>query len=215
MADRYTSFEDLAKAEVEGQDYQVRLRNVEGGRAVIIAPHGGGIEPGTSEIADAIADNDFSFYAFEGLKARANGPLHVTSTRFDEPRCLEIIQASALAVAIHGEETLEPIVYAGGRHGDLMKRISSALTQRHFRVECHKNPLLQGIDKMNICNRARCGAGVQLELSRGLRASFFESLSRSGRKAKTAGFNEFVTAVREAIWAIAEQIPEEKTDGTK
>jgi phage replication-related protein YjqB (UPF0714/DUF867 family) len=80
MADRYTSFEDLAKAEVEGQDYQVRLRNVEGGRAVIIAPHGGGIEPGTSEIADAIADNDFSFYAFEGLKAWANGPLHVTST---------------------------------------------------------------------------------------------------------------------------------------
>jgi phage replication-related protein YjqB (UPF0714/DUF867 family) len=51
----------------------------------VIAPHGGGIEPGTSELATAIAGDDFSLYLFEGLKSAGNGELHITSTNFDEP----------------------------------------------------------------------------------------------------------------------------------
>src|SRR5438034_10673680 len=71
MADKYASFSELAMSELEGRDFQVRLRK-RNGVAAVIAPHGGGIEPGTSELADVIAASDFSFYAFEGIKAAGN-----------------------------------------------------------------------------------------------------------------------------------------------
>ena len=35
---------------------------------VIVAPRGGGIEPGTLDIADAIAGSDYNFCAFKGIK---------------------------------------------------------------------------------------------------------------------------------------------------
>jgi poly-gamma-glutamate hydrolase-like protein len=62
--------------------------------AALVAPHGGGIEPGTSELADAIAASDLSFYTFEGLKPSGNTDLHITSTRFDEPMCLTLLASS-------------------------------------------------------------------------------------------------------------------------
>ena len=39
------------------RDFRVRVRRSKSD-TVIIAPHGGGIEPGTSEIAEAIAASD-------------------------------------------------------------------------------------------------------------------------------------------------------------
>jgi phage replication-related protein YjqB (UPF0714/DUF867 family) len=44
----------------------------------VIAPDGGSIEPGTSEIALKIAGLDFSFYAFEGRRKQHNNCLHIT-----------------------------------------------------------------------------------------------------------------------------------------
>jgi hypothetical protein len=85
MADRYKYFLELAKKETQGIDFRVRLQQ-RAGKAVVLAPHGGGIEPGTSEIAEAIDGADFSFYAFEGIKPANNRILHITSTRFDEPQ---------------------------------------------------------------------------------------------------------------------------------
>jgi phage replication-related protein YjqB (UPF0714/DUF867 family) len=83
----------------------VRLRKRDG-VAALIAPHGGGIEPGTSEVADAIAATDFSFYAFEGIKADGNRrDLHITSRRFDEPRCVDLVKASPQVISIHGEDS--------------------------------------------------------------------------------------------------------------
>ena len=50
MEEAYKSFGELSGYETEGQDYAVRicLRN---GRVLVMAPHGGKIEPGTAEIA--------------------------------------------------------------------------------------------------------------------------------------------------------------------
>ena len=53
MADKYACFEDLSRHEVSGVDFGVRVRQARAPFA-IVAPHGGGIEPGTSEIADAV-----------------------------------------------------------------------------------------------------------------------------------------------------------------
>jgi phage replication-related protein YjqB (UPF0714/DUF867 family) len=199
MADKYASFAELAMSEIEGRDFQVRLRKRDG-VAVVIAPHGGGIEPGTSEVADAIAANDLSFYAFEGIKAVGNRRnLHITSTRFDEPRCLDLVRASPQAISIHGEDSDGQVVYLGGRAVVTLGRIRESLRARGFRFETHESPHLQGLDRANICNQTSNGAGVQLELSNGLRRSFFESLSKSGRNSQTERFHRFAVAVREAL----------------
>ena len=67
MPDRYRRFADLAANECLGVDYRIRVED-RGTPFVILAPHGGWIEPGTSEIAEALAGTDLSFYAFEALK---------------------------------------------------------------------------------------------------------------------------------------------------
>src|SRR5215471_18326011 len=90
MADTYDNFEALAQHERSGVDYGVVVRRAQAAFA-IVAPHGGGIEPGTSEIADGIARTRCSFYSFEGLKREGNRVLHITSTHFDEPMCLLLL----------------------------------------------------------------------------------------------------------------------------
>ena len=104
MADKYPNFDVLSRSEISGIDYQISVRRA-GDAFAIVAPHGGGIEPGTSEIADAIAAGEFSFYAFEGLKSSGNTDLHITSTRFDEPMCLTLIRQSDIVLTLHGEDS--------------------------------------------------------------------------------------------------------------
>jgi phage replication-related protein YjqB (UPF0714/DUF867 family) len=198
VPDKYRNFAELSKGETEGAHYRMHLRE-HAGTVAIIAPHGGGIEPGTLEIADAIAGADLSFYGFEGIKDTGNGELHITSTRFDEPQCIALVGGSPKVIAIHGEDSAEEIVFLGGRDVELMKRLRVSLTEAGFRVETHPNPDLQGWNYSNICNRGRTGCGIQLELSNGLRRTFFQSLTREGRKTKTPRFHAFVAAVRAAL----------------
>ena len=67
MIGNYTNFGELVQNEKADEDYTILYREVDS-QVAIIAPHGGGIEPGTIDIADAIAGCDFTFYAFKGLK---------------------------------------------------------------------------------------------------------------------------------------------------
>lgn len=198
MADKYRSFEQLASLERADVDFRILCRD-RGSGTVIVAPHGGAIEPGTSEIADAVAGNDLSFYAFEGLKSNHNGNLHITSSRFDEPRCIALLESSMRVATIHGEASDLENVYLGGRDTTTRVRIESFLKARKFAVLSHPNPELQGRDISNICNRGQSGAGVQIEIARGLRRCFFASLDSAGRKKPTQRFNEFVVALRKAL----------------
>ena len=54
MADKYRNFDQLSRNESSGIDFRILVRRARTAFA-IVAPHGGGIEPGTSEIADSIA----------------------------------------------------------------------------------------------------------------------------------------------------------------
>lgn len=198
MADKYGSFSELAHGETEELDYRVRLQECRGS-IVLIAPHGGGIEPGTSETAEAIARDDLSFYAFEGIKSTSNKDLHITSTRFDEPKGVALVTASPIAISIHGEESERRVVFVGGRDEAMMNRLRESLNGAGFKMGTHESVTMQGREQTNICNRSQTGRGVQLELSRGLRRLFFESLSRTGRQHKTERFYLFVDTVRCAI----------------
>jgi phage replication-related protein YjqB (UPF0714/DUF867 family) len=200
MADTYPNFAALARSERAGIDFGIAARQAKPAFAVV-AVHGGGIEPGTSELADAVARESLSFYDFAGLKRSGNADLHITSTRFDEPICLDILARSAVIVTLHGEHGEEDGegVFIGGLDETLADRVASELARKGFDVRKHADPQLQGREKKNVCNRGTSGAGVQLELSRAVRKTMFESLSRDGRKRPTRRFDVFVGALRRVL----------------
>lgn len=197
--DTYRNFAALKNAQRENEDFHVRVLAREGAPVVVIAPHGGAIEPGTSEIAEAVAGNDFGLAIFAGTKDSGNSILHITSTNFDEPRCVALVQESQKVVAIHGEDSAAAIVFLGGKDVLTGAQVRAALERAGYAVQEHDNPELQGTADRNICNRSKRGAGVQLELSRGLRATFFEALNAAGRKRPKPELMRFAQTVREGL----------------
>jgi len=198
MTDKYATFDELKRSEL-ADAYRIDVHDL-GSRVAIVAPHAGGIEPGTSEVSLGIAAGDISLYLFEGMKRKGNSDLHITSTNFDEPRCLQLVKTVEVAMTVHGEGSDREAVYIGGRHLELRERVRAELAARGFRAERHESPRLQGSALQNICNRCSSGLGVQLEISFGLRRTFFDSLSDArGRSAQTDEFARFNQGVRAAL----------------
>ncbi|MCU7917188.1 MAG: poly-gamma-glutamate hydrolase family protein [Candidatus Thiodiazotropha sp. (ex Epidulcina cf. delphinae)] len=197
--DTYRNYGELAAQEQEGSDFSVKVVDRANAKTLLLAPHGGAIEPGTSEIARAIAGDDLSYYLFEGIKSSNNRILHITSTNFDEPRALEIVEEFQNIVAVHGEGSEDEIVYLGGRDNGLLNHLKAALVEAGYTTETHTNPSLQGKSLNNICNRGCSSAGVQLEVARGLRRRFFSALNSAGRKDPTAKLNLFASAIRNGL----------------
>jgi phage replication-related protein YjqB (UPF0714/DUF867 family) len=169
--DRYTSFAELARCEARGIDYGITVVRRPASEIAVIAPHGGGIEKRTAEIARAIAGDEFNLYLFEGIKASGNfAALHITSRRFDEPSCLSLLRECSSVVAIHGCIRADERVLIGGLDTGLKNRVAEALRQAGLRVDMDGHRF-RAEDPSNICNRGRSNKGVQLELSRPLRGS--------------------------------------------
>ena len=199
--DVYRNFAELSKTEREGIDFCISAVKRKEANTTIVAPHGGAIEPGTSEVAREVANNDLSLAIFEGIKPKNNNRLHITSTHFDEPRCVALVQEADTVVAIHGEGSLDLAVFLGGRDNDLGTKLKAVLERNDYAVKTNENPELQGLASTNICNRGRHSAGVQLEISSGLRMTFFQSLTTKGRKKPTDELVRFAAAVREGLRA--------------
>ncbi len=197
--DKYENFRELCAIETEGVDFRVTTKMRKGAVTAIIAPHGGAIEPGTSELALAIAGADLNFATFDGLKAQENRDLHITSTKFDEPRIMDIVARSKFVLAIHGERSSANVAYVGGSDEELKDAIRDALGHAGIKAETHDSSALGGASPQNICNRGTRGMGVQLELGRGLRTTLFPSLGSQGRKRTSPRFDDFVTAVRNGL----------------
>ena len=165
--DRYRSFDELKRHEVQGKDYALSFCDA-GSRVTIIAPHGGKIEPRTSELARRIAGDNYNFYCFEGIKAKDNACLHITSHRFDEPGALELVARSEVVVAVHACKGTAGLVHIGGLNKELRGMIGEEL-QKSGIAASNDHPHFQGANPVNICNRGRSGVGVQLEVTRDLR----------------------------------------------
>jgi phage replication-related protein YjqB (UPF0714/DUF867 family) len=163
----YMSFKELVHREVEDQDYRIRIE-LRDPRVLIMAPHGGKIEPTTGEIAAAIAEDDYSFYCFEGLKTDSR-PLHIESHLFDEPRALQVVQKADVVITIHGQiDQKEEFVMVGGLNDSLRSEITRELEGAGFQTRVPTERLM-GTDSQNICNRGKLRRGVQLEVSRKVR----------------------------------------------
>jgi len=198
MADTYRSFRELAEEEREGRDW-VRDHESRGSRILVMAPHGGWIEPLTTELARAVAGGEFSFYSFRGIKEEGNARLHITSHRFDEPVALEAAAAADQVLAIHGERTEgRAFVMVGGGCERMRTVLSQALAEAGIPLQAPREGL-DGRHRRNICNQGRLGTGGQLELSEGLRARF---------KGDPALQARFVQAVRRVLLPLEELLTE-------
>jgi phage replication-related protein YjqB (UPF0714/DUF867 family) len=200
MPDKYANFQELSRSEQEGRDFIIRQAVRKTTSTVLLGPHAGRIEPGISEIILAAAHDDLSYYLFEGIKPQSNRDLHITSPNFDEPRCLALVGRSEKVIAIHGEHSEEQVVYIGGLDKQLREHLQSALKKYDFIAREHAKPGLQGTSPKNICNRGRSGAGVQLELSKGLRRSFYQSLDEDRQKKPTKHFFRFVESLQTGLY---------------
>lgn len=171
LAKNFRSFADLAAAYERDRDYRiVRLLRADS-EVAILAPHGGSIEAHTSDIARDIAGQDFNLYLFEGLLKAGNfASLHLSSHLFDEPDCLDLLRTCRSVISVHGCGHAGEIVLMGGRDAALRESIGARL--RALGVACEAAAAgLDAADPMNVCNRGRGEAGVQLELSLALRRS--------------------------------------------
>jgi phage replication-related protein YjqB (UPF0714/DUF867 family) len=180
----------------EGREFEVVTRQGPGD-TVILAIHGGRIEPGTTEIAQGVAGADHGLYLFKGIRPRDNGALHLTSSRFDDPRALALVAGAQQVVSIHGCRGDDPFVVVGGRDREGRGRLTRALARAGFDlVQAHAR--IRGCHRDNICNRGPGGQGVQLEISAGLRKRLLGDLSSPTAK-PTALLTGFCHTIREAL----------------
>jgi phage replication-related protein YjqB (UPF0714/DUF867 family) len=194
-------------------------RTGEVAQTTIIAPHGGGIEPGTSELCLAVAGYHpamlpetppagvtYDYWMFEGLRPKDNDELHVTSTGCDDEIALSLCGGALRALSLHGFELgpgEEHDVLVGGAADETLRlALRDALDGAGFKAVLPGagDGELDGDKHCNIVNRARLGAGIQLELSRPLRESMFGEFTRSRRKHTTNQvFWTFVAVCRDVI----------------
>jgi phage replication-related protein YjqB (UPF0714/DUF867 family) len=232
MPDKYPSmtalYADLSN--VEGTTYGKRWRRhewiqlVEGqatdnaeAAKIVLAVHGGGIEGGTSEIALAVAGYHPATFAqatdchgthdlwiFEGLLGSGNSNLHVTSSNYDDPIALKLVQTSSHCVSLHGFSDAEAsgAIQIGGRDTELISIVLEELTVAGIPARIAADPGLDGNNPANICNKTTRGAGVQLEMGTTYRASLFAPgcNTRELRKNNTnAAFRNLVVALRTSM----------------
>lgn len=171
MRDKYDSYAALATHERRGTDYEIHALERPNAIALIVAPHGGSIEVGTSELASLIAGDEHSLFTFDGLKARGrNRDLHITSHNFDHPQCLALAARHTVVLGVHGCQGEESQIYVGGLDEPLTSLLASSLSAAGFPVNAtgHRYP---GRNPRNICNRGARSRGAQLEFTLDLRTS--------------------------------------------
>jgi phage replication-related protein YjqB (UPF0714/DUF867 family) len=192
-------------------------------RSTVIAPHGGGIEGGTSELCLAIAGYHpadlaptpvagpvHDFWMFEGLMSGGNGALHVTSTHCDDTIARSLCAGSLNVVSLHGcqpeQAGLEPgaaAVLVGGLNSTFRQYLMEEFTAAGIRaVTASGEEEIAGIDPDNICNRTLLGMGAQLEMTTALRTAMFAAGKNTVADRATnllPSFWTFTAATRRAI----------------
>ena len=109
--------EVLDRGYIPGRDFRIAFGDGNIARCLLAAPHGGGIEPGTSEILRVVADmGGWAWYDFAGfLRQGNNDALHITSTQFDEPGLLALLPLTNFVLSLHGaSDARHPVAYVGG-----------------------------------------------------------------------------------------------------
>ena len=198
-------------------------------KTTILAPHGGGIEPGTSELCLAVAGYHpaslpqipaagvtYDYWMFEGLREQRQprAPRHLDRLRRRRGRLAVrgLAQRPGPARLPAGPPDMssgDQVVLVGGGNTILAGYLLEGLRRAGFDArDADPHGELNGDARCNIVNRTLLGMGAQLELSKPLREAMFTEHTRSRRKHTTTQlFWTFVTVCRDALDRLqAEQI---------
>jgi phage replication-related protein YjqB (UPF0714/DUF867 family) len=205
------SYSEILEKYLPGRDFRVEFGDNNIDRCLLVAPHGGGIEPGTSEILKAVAElGGWAWYEFAGFLRQGNkDALHIKSTYFDEPTFLSLLPRTPFITSFHGaDEAGSAVVYVGGawkRGREAMITSINGSSKKHGihatdAVEHAAASTFRGIDKSNITNRGKLGEGVQLEFSREARNLVFPpNASREARGRRSKLLRPLATAIQGAL----------------
>ncbi|WP_375434134.1 poly-gamma-glutamate hydrolase family protein [uncultured Hymenobacter sp.] len=224
---------DLYAEEIEGTNftkqwyrhrwhYETEKNDNEENSIFIMAPHGGSIESGTTELALATAGftSDFNgqpatsqtydYFIFNGINPnKQNGKLHVTASHYDDPVATELASNSTISLSFHGCTDNQPnestgmgykACLIGGLDKPFKELLEARLVGAGFNAYITSQEMLDGNLAKNIINKNKRNAGAQFELTSTFRESLYGVNSRSKRKTSTnINFWLFVNAIREAI----------------
>ncbi|MGA4513817.1 phage replication-related protein YjqB (UPF0714/DUF867 family) [Staphylococcus caledonicus] len=172
--DKYKSMQELESKTTKNKDWEIIAQDRES-EITVLAIHGGGIEPASTELAYIIAEKgNYNYFSFNGIRTKGNNELHVTSTKYDNEIALNMISASDNAIAIHGCLGEESVVYIGGKDLHLKSAIIHELKEIGINVQ-EASKKMAGLNDQNIVNKTAKNAGVQLELTSALRRSLFKN----------------------------------------
>ena len=208
--------EILQRGYVLNRDFRVAFGDSKIELCLLIAPHGGGIEPGSSEIMRTVAEmGGWAWYEFAGFLRKGNkDALHISSTEFNEPTLKSMLPQTGFIVAFHGaSESREPIVYVGGKWSlgrrTVIEAINGAFRKHGIRaVDAIDNAVaahLRGLDDSNITNLGKRAEGIQLEFSRGARNLLFPpDSSREARGHRSVKLRPLATSIHGGIKQLAD-----------
>lgn len=193
--DPYESFQQLIQHERDG--YEIEFHERGGSDLLVFSPHGGEIEPGTSEIVEAF-QGKYSTYLFEGTKQENNRDLHITSTKFDEPILVQMIKTYPFSISIHGYKSDRRHTLVGGTNEKMKRAVVRELKNRGFSAEIvQEGKWLSGTNPKNINNQNASGESVQLEISTAQREAFFDNFDT--RKGKKKAFRRYISGLKEVL----------------
>ena len=220
MAEPRSYAEILKSGHVAGRDFCVTFGDSKIDLCLLIAPHGGGIEPGSSEIMRAVKEvGDWAWYEFAGFLRKGNKEaLHITSTDFDEPTLKSMLPQAGFVVTFHGaEQSREPLVYVGGKwklgRQIVTESVNAAFGEHGIRaadaIDSAAPVHLRGLDDSNITNRGKRTEGVQLEFSRAARNLLFPPDSaREARGRRGAQLRPLAASIHAAIKQLSDTAAE-------
>jgi phage replication-related protein YjqB (UPF0714/DUF867 family) len=232
--DLYIGMNHLYAHETEGVDYtkewhrhrwryKTSQDNKDENEIFVMAPHGGGIEVGTTELALATAGftsnfnrhpattDTYDYFIFNGKKpGDQNGSLHVTASNYDDFVANELVQNSVISLAFHGctDEQAKPntteeykACLIGGLDIAFMTMLEYQLYDAGFNALISDQEMLNGDLPDNIINKNKRRAGVQFELTNSFRQSLYDTFKTPlGRRTTTNdNFWLFVNTIRESI----------------
>lgn len=196
----YREFAELVLHTIKDKDYRFVIAN-QSADVTVVTIHGGGIEPLTSELAAAIAGQQYNLYDFRGLRAQGNDMLRIPVARFDEVRLRSLMQRSQVGISIQGIPGTDTTTHLGGSNKRLREIVRQHLEGAGFQtggpvgVRASHDPSL-------FFNWPAQG-GVQIELTTALReqmvAGPLKGFAWEDASRWQPLFHTFVEAVRAAL----------------
>ena len=203
--------EILKNGYVPGRDILISYGDSRIDRCLLVAPCGGGIEPGSSEIMRAVAEiGGWAWYDFAGFLPQGNREnLRIADTNFDEPALVTLLPVTPFAVVFHGSNAGSgAVVHIGGLldagRAAILHAMTATFKEHEIQAvdvtERQEATHLQGLEPSSLANRGKLKQGIQLAFSREARNLLFPpNASREARGRRSSRLSSVARSINSAL----------------